>query len=556
MKQKCIALLAFLLFAGAGLSAAPPKVILAFPIENLSGNPSLGWMSEGLAELVGTRLSSSSRCVLERKERNEAYEQLGLPLGTSLSLASEYKVARLLGATVAVVGHFTLAGDQLTTQVQWLDVAKLALSSPVVVTGKLTELVPLETRLTWELLRAQPDQAAPETEEEFGNRFPPVRLAAFESYMRGILSSDLKTRINFLREADRLNPRDHRAAFALGEYYFDQEAYADSARWLQLLNSGDRDYAVSLFLMGVDEFSLGHSASAGAVLKRLSAMLPLGEVSNNLGAVEFRAGHYDKALEDFQQAFQADQTESDYAFNMSLAFWQLKKYQDASNYLHKVLAQDADDLEAHVLLSQVAGELGEAETRQTELDWVSEHNTDAADDPPEDHQAGRQSAPDPSPRIEKEYDAKAFHLLSFEIGRAAQASMEKVPAQEIPSAGQARLKRGMELLAAGSLFEAERELTQAVVLLPQDSGAHQALGETYEREGKHALAAAELQTSLKQKDSSAGHLWLAKTYVSLEHLEPALKQAQAAQQLEPTDAEAKDLAERIQAQLSGRRDKP
>src|SRR5690349_3363827 len=122
MKQKCIGLLTLLLLGGIALHAAPPKVILVFPLENLSGNPSLGWMSEGLAELIGTRLSSSSRCVLERSERNDAYEELGLAAHSPLTLASEYKAARLLGATVAVVGHFTVAGDQLTTQVQWLDV--------------------------------------------------------------------------------------------------------------------------------------------------------------------------------------------------------------------------------------------------------------------------------------------------------------------------------------------------------------------------------------------------------------------------------------------------
>jgi tetratricopeptide (TPR) repeat protein len=556
MKQKCIGLVALWLFAGVGMCAAPPpKVVLVFPLENLSGNPSLGWMSEGLAELIGTRLSSSSRCVLERSERNDAYEELGLAAHSPLTLASEYEVARLLGATVAVVGHFTVAGDQLTTQVQWLDVSKLSLSHPVVASGKLTDLDALETRLAWDLLRAQPDEAAPATEEEFSNRFPAVRLGAFESYIRGILSTDLKTRVNFLREADRLDPHDHRAAVALGQYYFDQEVYADSARWLQLVNSGDRDYAESLFLLGVDEYSLGHSASAAAAFNKLSLMLPRDEVFNNLGVLEFRAGHYEKALEDFQRAVQGDQTDSDYAFNMSLALWQLKKYKQASTYLQKALAQDGDDLEAHVLMAQVAGELGEPETRQNELDWVSEHNTDASDDPPGDQQTAR-SAPDPSPRIEKEYDAKSFHLLPLENARAAQAGREKLAAPGVPAAGRAHLKQGLDLLAAGNLFEAERELVQAVVLLPHCNEAHEALGEAYEREGKHTLAAAEFEASLKEKDSFAGHLWLARTYVSLEHLEPALNQAQTAQQIEPANAEAKELAGRIQTQLSGHKDKP
>jgi tetratricopeptide (TPR) repeat protein len=555
MKQRCIGFFILLLFACVGLEAAPPRVILVFPLENMSGNASLGWMSEGIAELIGTRLSSPARYVLRRSERNDAYEQLGLPLDAPLTLASEYKVARMLGATVAVVGHFTLAGDRLTTRVQWLNIPELGLSRPVAVTGKLTELDALETRLVWELLRSQDGEPVPGTEEEFSNRFPPVRLGAFESYIRGILSTDAKSRVRFLREADRLNPRDHRAAFALGEHYFGQEAYADSARWLQILNSGDRDYGESLFLLGIDEYFLGHDATAEVALKTLSVMVPLGEVFNNLGAVELREGHYDEALADFQRAFQKDQADSDYAFNMSMALWHLKKFDQVVNYLHKVLAQDADDLEAHILLAEVSGEQGDTSTRQSELAWVSEHEKDPADDPPGDNNTVR-SAPDPSPRIKKEYDGKAFHLLLLEIARAAQSRLAEQPAQTVRDDGQAHLKQGLGLLAAGRLSEAERELTQAVLLLPQSSEAHQALGQAYEREGKHTLAATELETSLKQKDSFDAHLWMARAYVSLDHLEPALKQAQASQQLEPTNAEAKDLAEQIRAQLSVHRDKP
>lgn len=555
MKRKCFGFIVLLLFACAGLEAAPPRVILVFPLENTSGNSSLGWMSEGIAELIATRLLSPSRCVLGRSERNDAYEQLGLSPATPLTLASEYKVARTLGATVAVVGHFTVSGNHLTTHVQWLNLPGLSLSRPIVVTGKLTELDVLETRLAWELLRSLDGKAATGTEEEFRNRFPAVRLDAFESYIRGILSRDSKSEVHLLREADRLNPADHRAAFALGKYYFEQEAYADSARWLQFVKSGDRDFAESLFLLGIDEYELGHNILAEAAFKKLAVMFPLDEVMNNLGAVELNAGRYDEALADFQGALQKDPMESDYAFNMGLALWHLKKYDQAGNYLHKVLAQDADDQEAHVLLARVAGELGDTKTRRGQLAWVSAHKTDPDDDPPGDnHQV--QPDPVPLPRIKKEYDSKAFHLRLLHIARAAHRRLADQPAHIAKNEGNARLKKGLGLLAAGNLLEAERELTEAVFLLPESSKAHQALGRVYEREEKHTFAATEFQTALRLKDSFQAHLGLAKAYASLDHPEPALKQIQAAQQLEPANAEAQELAEQIGAQLSAHRDKP
>lgn len=544
-----------LLFACVGLEAAPPRVILVFPLENMSGNSSLAWMSEGIAELISTRLASPSRYVLQRSERNDAYEQLGLSPETPLTLASEYKVTRTLGATVAVVGRFTVSGEQLTTHVQWLNLPNLSLSRPIVVTGKLAELDALETRLAWELLKSQANGAVIGTEEEFANRFPEVRLDAFESYTRGTLSKDSKRRVHLLREADRLSPSDHRAAFALGKYYFEQEAYADSARWLQFLKSGDRDYAESLFLLGIDEYELGHNISAEVAFKKLPVMFPLGEVFNNLGVVELNAGRYDVALGDFQRALQRDPMNSDYAFNMGLTLWHLKDFKQAGNYLQKVLGQDANDLEAHVLLAQVSGELGDTKIRQTQLAWVSAHQTDSAGDPPADNNK-EQSDPAPKPRIVKEYDSKAFHLGLLQLARAEHGDLTERPNDGVKKYGQNRLKQGLGLLAAGHLPEAERELAEAVFSLPESSEAHQALGEVYQREGKHTFAATEFQTALRLKDSFEAHLGLARAYVSLDHPDPALKQVQAAQQLEPSNVEARDLVEQIRAQLSAHRDKP
>ncbi len=554
MKQKCLGLFICLLFGCVGLQAASPRVILVFPLENMSGNSNLGWMSEGIAELIAARLASPSRYVLQRSDRNDADEQLGLSPGTPLTLASEYKSARTLGATVAVVGRFEVSGKQLTTQVQWLNIPDLSLSRPIVVTGKLAELDALETRLAWELLRSQDAQAATGTEEEFRNRFAAVRLDAFESFIRGILSSDPKRGIHLLREADHLNPGDHRAAFALGKYYFEQEAYADSARWLQFLKSGDRDYAESLFLLGVDEYELGHNVSAEAAFKKLPVIFPLGEVFNNLGVVELNAGRYDEAAADFQRAIQKDPGNADYAFNMGLALWHLKKYEQAGNYLHKVLAQDADDLEAHALLAQVSGERGDTQTQQSQMAWVSAHQTGAAADPPGDNNKA-QPDPAPGPRIQKDYDSKDFHLGLFQIALAAHRRLAEQPDGGVKEEGLSCLKKGLGLLAQGNLPEAQRELTEAAFSLPESSEAHLALGRVFQREDKHTLAAIEFQTALRQKDSFEAHLGLARAYVSLDHLEPALKQIQAAQQLEPDNSEAKDLAQQIRAQLSANRDK-
>lgn len=557
MKLKCLgSLLLLLLLACEGLYAASPKVILVFPLENMSGNPNLGWMSEGIADLLASRLDSPTRYVIQRSQRDTAYEQLGLPLETPLTLASEYKVAQTLGANIAIVGHFTVVNNHLTTDVQWFNIPGLRLSRPMEVMGKLIDLDKLETRLAWELLTSQDKRAMIGTEKEFSNRFPPVRLDAFESYIRGILSTDPKNRIHFLQLSNQLNPGDHRAAFALGQYYFDQDSYVDSAKWLQKLDSGDQDYAQSLFLLGIDEYYLGHDASAEKALKKLAAMVPLGEVLNNLGVVELRLGHYDEAVADITQAYEKAQTDTDYEFNLSLVFWHLKKYRKAAQYLRKVLAQDPEDLDAHVLLAYVAGKQGDVQTRQSQMAWVSDHDPVAAPNDSSDGGSGKNSAGELSARMKKGYDGRAFQMLKLAITRARQSRLNQDPPSVVKTDGGTHLKHGLDLLDAGLVSKAQKELMQAVLMLPEDSEAHRALGEVYEMEGKHTLAATELETSLKEKNSFQAHLWLARAYVSLDHLQAALQQAQAALHLDSADGQAKHLVKQIQTQLSAHRDKP
>lgn len=554
MKQKCLKLLVLLLATSGILKAAPPRVILVFPLENMSGQPNLGWMSEGIASLLGSRLDSPTRYVLRRDERNAAYKKLGLTPEVPLTLASEYEVAQTLGTNVAVVGSFTVVGEQLTIRVQWMDIPGLKLSEPVVISGQLNELADLETRLAWKLVTLYDKGEAAGTEENFSHRFPPIRLDAFENYIRGVLATDSKSRILFLRESERLDPRDHRAAFELGRYYFEQKDYANSTRWLQIVDAADEDYAESLFMSGIDHHFLGQDVLAESAFEKLAKQVPLGAVMNNLGVAELSLNHYDQALTSFRDAYKRDQSDSALLYNMAVCYWYLQKYDQAAQYLRKSLLQEPDDLEAHILLEHALGKLGDTQARQRELQWVAAHGEDNPDDPV----AESDSTPsfEPQPRIMKKYDGRAFRLLALAIRRAVETRLSRQPAQVAQNDGESILKRGMDSLAAKRLPEAEKELAEAVSLLPGNSEARCALGQVYEMEGKHTLAAAELEASLNEKDSVQAHIWLTRAYLSLNHPDAAMTQAEAVLRQDPANAEAKRLLNRIRKQSSAKRGAP
>ena len=81
-------------------------------------------------------------------------DQLGIPADTPLTVASEYKAAQTLGVDWAVLGKFNVEGDRLTASARLLDLRQLKLSPPIEVSGELSELVDLQTRLVWRLVAA------------------------------------------------------------------------------------------------------------------------------------------------------------------------------------------------------------------------------------------------------------------------------------------------------------------------------------------------------------------------------------------------------------------
>lgn len=537
-----------LLFVGLELRGAPePRTALVFPFENQGTRLDLGWISEGFAEILSSRLAAPNRTVLDREERNAAYEQLGLPPGTPVTLASVYKVAETLGADWAVVGSFNVEGNRLTARAQLLDVRGLKLPPALEATGELAELVDLTTQLAWRLLATHDPGFTAGKEEDFRRHFPEIRLDSFENYVRGILAADGDSRVRFLTEADRLDPADHRAAFELGRYFFEQKDYANSARWFWKLDAKDSHYHESLFLLGVDEFFLGRDSVAERAFTALAKQMPLNEVSNNLGVLEVRGGRYAEALADFERAYRGDPTDADFNFNLAVCLWYLKQYDAVVPHLEEVLRVTDEDSEAHTLLAVVLGRLGNSAGQQREILWLAEH--EGSPEPPAD------LAGDffPQTRLKKKYDGRAFRLLSLAVRNV----LEERLADEPPARhGEVHLSRGKQFFAESRWPEAEHELTEAVSLLPRDSEAHLALAQVLEAQGRHRQAAAELETSLKLKDSVGAHLWLARVYLSLEQPEAARDHGRAALSLDPGNRDAERLIDQIRQRIPTTRRTP
>ncbi len=510
--------------------------LLVFPFQNLSSRVDLNWISESFAQVLSTRLPQSDNYVLDRDERNAAYAQLGIPTDAPVTLASQFKVAETLGVDWAILGNFNVTDNRLVAHAQLLSVKLLRLSQPLEVSGDLTELVDLQTRLAWRLLATHDPGFTAGSEEDFRRHFQDIRLDAFENYVRGLVATDNASRLHFFTEAERLDPSDHRAAFALGRFYFEQKDYANSALWLGKIVESDPTYDESMFLHAVDEFFLGRELAAEREFEALQKALPLDEVANNLGVLEARRGRYSEALTNFQSACVSDPSDADYCFNESVALWHESRYAEAAESLRETVQAEPDDSEAHTLLSVVLGKMGDHKAEQVELDWLAEHEVGAAATQPGDVL--------PTPRLKKSYDGRAFLLLQLAVRNAMEERLANATPQEHIDA---HLAQGKTYLAESHFGEAEHELAEVVSLSPDDPQPHVLLARAFMGEGKDQDAVRELQASLKLKDNVEAHLSLAHVYLSMNQPETARAQAQAALQLDPGNQQALDLLKQVHA---------
>jgi len=544
--MKRLAGLFLMMLCACGLYASPQtRTVLVFPFENRSASSDLGWMSEAFADVLSARLSGAHRFVLEREERNTAYGQLGIPPDTTLTLASEYEVAETIGVDWAVVGNFKVSGQQLTARAQLLDLRRLKLYPAIEESGALTDLVSIQTRLAWRLLAEHDPDFTLVTEQEFASRFPALHLDALENYIRGILATDKATKIHFLTTADHLDPSDHRAAYALGHYYFDSKDYAESALWFSKLDSRDPNYLASLFLSGVDDFFLGRDKNAEADFSKLSEQMPLNEVWNNLGVLKVRRSDYKAALASFERAYQGDPTDPDYSFNLAACYCDLKRYQEAARYLQRALKKDPDDLGIRTLLAYAFSKLGDTASSRAQLQWVAVHDGK--------EMADLNASILPQPRLEKAYNGAAFRLLAVAVHNSLESQLANQP-PEIHA--QVHLLRGERFIRQGQLPEAVSELTEAARLLPSSAVIHLFLGQAYELQGHHQKALTQFQIALGLDENAVTHLWMAHAYLSLHQPSQALEQGQAALSLDPGNVDAQRLINSIQSQTKNSRTDP
>ena len=499
--------------------AAVGQTLLVVPFENQSKAPGLQWIGDSFPELLQERLNSPTLYVLSREERVHAYDRLGIPVDLRPSRATLYRIAEQLDVDYVLLGQYNFDGRMFTTHAQLLDMHHEHLLPEMIESGPLIELIDIQTALSWDLLHTL-NPGVGLSREVYLAQAPPVRLDAFENYIKGTIDPRVENQVQHFREAVRLNPAYPEATLQLGKAYFRQRQYDAAMSWLSHVPEGDPRASEANFYLGLAAYYKGDFQRAESAFAVVAGRLPLSEVYNNLGVV---VDHRDarSAVEYFRKAVEEDPNDSDYRFNLGVELYHAGDLAGASRQLREALSLKPGDNDASLLLDNLPG--------------AGQRGVVPA------------SSKLPSLRIRSNYDEGSFRQLALKIEAAAEQKLAKTDPR---THSQFHSDRGRQLLNQGFVPAAEHEFREAVTLNPANAEAHAGLAGVLEASNDLSGARSEAEEALRLRQFAEPLLVLARPDLRDNRVEAAAEEVDRALRLDANNTAAQALKRSVAAKLA------
>ncbi len=338
---------------------ARAETVLVIPFFNTGDSPKLDWIGEGIAEDVRESLDAAGVLVLDRETREQGYRRLSVRPTAHLTRASVIKLGEALDATRVIYGEFRVTSPigaaqskgVLRVKGQILHLGHMRHERELIAAGSLENMTSVFAGVSWQALSAVADPAKVPPEDKFRARRKPVRLDAFENYIRGLIAAQNEQKHRYFTQAARLEPEFSQPCFELGRLHWKARNYRVAVGWLERVRPGQPGYYRASFLLGLCRFHSGDYEHAESSFQIVAGALPLGEVWNNLGAAQSRRNRAE-ALDAFQRALDGDSNDPVYLFNLGYALWKQEDFDEAAENFRAVLERNPDDAEAKTMLGR------------------------------------------------------------------------------------------------------------------------------------------------------------------------------------------------------------
>jgi len=539
-----LALAVLLLAATARARAA--DVLLTMPFENVSGRAEFNWIGESFSVMFSFLVDTPGLAAISPDERNLAYETVGLRATDLLTRAAVIRVAESAQANLALVGTYDIGGEPkkesiaITARLIETREGRLVGNKVFNFSGPLRDLQKMQGELAWNVLHER-DPALPFTQDQLVRNARGVPPRAYESFVKGIQTQDLKLRENFLRRAiheyNNEGAAGHyaQAIYALGMHAYRQRDFTESTKLLKVLDKDDPHYLEGLFYLGLAAYSTGNLNEAAGAFAKLAETLPLTEVLNNAGALLAAKGDAARALPVLQRALAASANDPALRFNYGYALWRNQNFAEAAQQFQTVVAANPRDGEAQYLLAKslaASGQRAEAERADQEAKRYLGNYAKWEVDPTK------------IPlliRLRLEFNRASFYRLE----RQQQGAPNLPSAQAISR--QQSLDRARQLTEGGNDAEALNELQRVLSADPTLAEAHLLRGRVLQRRGDGEGATSAFAAAVYWNPRLvAAHVALGQLYLARGDRARALAHSRQAIEIDPQDREAVALQRQIE----------
>jgi tetratricopeptide (TPR) repeat protein len=322
---------------------------------------------------------------------------------------------------------------------------------------------------------------------------------------------------------------------ALGREEYASQQYEQAAQaFAKVANPGNALEAG--FYRGLSLLFSGNYPRAEEAFAGVAHQLPLAEVLSNQGVALARSGKDGIPL--FRQAVAADPNSADYHFNLAVSLRRHGGYQaEALTELAQCLRLRPSDSEAQAV--QRAWTTPEKSgVPKPALPPVA-----ATGQPAEE----ADTKPDPLERIERNFDAAAFHQAALMLDQFEASRQAALPPAE---RAQKLSAQAHDYLDRGLLAEAERIYNSALAVDPRAAAAHAGLAQLHERAGDAKAARKEAVASLELMPSVDAYLVMARLDLAAGHMDQVNYEIGEALRIDPKNKTALELQQQIAAKES------
>jgi Flp pilus assembly protein TadD len=348
-------------------------------------------------------------------------------------------------------------------------------------------------------------------------------------------------RVKFLNAALALTPDFAPARIALWQVYTSQGDHARAAAAALGVPPSSRSYRRARFLVALSKIHLKQYDEAFQGLKALLDVSATPSLYNNLGVIQARRGgspQAGRATYFFNKAAEADPEDPDYAFNLGYAYWLDRDAQASVYWLKEAVRRHPADGDAHFVLGAALHATGAAVEGDREKELARQLSSTYAD---WERRPG--AAVDPVPRglerVRDDLDVPQLTLVETALAPNEHKDQADLAAFHAD--------RGRRMFEQQQDVEAIKELRQSLYLLPYQADVHLLLGRIYLRTGRRAEATEALKIAIWSQDSADAHAVLGQAYLEARDVARARDELQKSLQLDPKNAEARQLAAKLDA---------